>query len=93
MTDTPHSTLVVKNAAGNYFLVPMETVEQGRVPTDQHAELERQVAEAAGDVQGFIGPIVGGLAFGVGMCIGFELASEPKVILGNPLTGIPNRPA
>lgn len=52
MTETASGTLVLKDSAGNYFLVPREVVEQGRVPTEQHAELERQLTEAAGDVQG-----------------------------------------
>jgi hypothetical protein len=53
MTETPSRTLVFKDRAGSYFLVPIEVVERGRVPADQQAELERQMAETVEDVQGY----------------------------------------
>jgi hypothetical protein len=46
MTNEQMRTLVLKDAAGNYFLVSQETVEQGRVPEEHRAAVERLVAEA-----------------------------------------------
>jgi hypothetical protein len=46
MANAQTGTLVLKDAAGNYFLVSPETVEQGRVPEEHRAEVERLVAEA-----------------------------------------------
>ncbi|MGH2587102.1 MAG: hypothetical protein ACRDJE_19490 [Dehalococcoidia bacterium] len=53
MTNEQTGTLVLKDQAGNYFLVPQETLEQGRVPEEHTAEVERVFADQ-GDVQGHI---------------------------------------
>ncbi|MGH2585603.1 MAG: hypothetical protein ACRDJE_11875 [Dehalococcoidia bacterium] len=58
MTSEQTSVLVFKNEAGDYFLVPQATLEQGRVPAERTAELERLSAKGAEggngeDVQGF----------------------------------------
>jgi len=47
MTNEQTMTLVLKDAAGNYFLVSQETLEQGRVPEEHRAEVGRLVAEAS----------------------------------------------
>ncbi|MGH2584153.1 MAG: hypothetical protein ACRDJE_04505 [Dehalococcoidia bacterium] len=53
MTNAETRTLVFKNEAGDYFLLPQEMLEQGRVPAEQTAEVERFIAEQADeDVQG-----------------------------------------
>ena len=52
MTNAQTTTLVFKNDAGSYFLLPQETLEQGRVPDEQQAAVERLIAEAD-DVAGF----------------------------------------
>lgn len=70
MTHAQTDTLVLQDAAGSYFLVPQVTLEQGRVPEEQKAELTRLIAAAAalggagGDVQGYAAPltIAGALA-------------------------------
>src|SRR3712207_4156548 len=65
MMDTDTRALVFKNEAGDYFLVPVETFERGRVPAEHKDEVERLVAEAnAGDVSGHV------WWFGVGMVSG-----------------------
>ena len=46
-TDEPSVALVLKDAAGSYYLVPQQTLERGRVPEEQRAEVERLLAEAA----------------------------------------------
>ena len=59
MTDARAATLVLKNEAGDYFLIPQDVVERGRVPAEHRAELEQAIAAAQGsadgdDVQGHI---------------------------------------
>lgn len=51
MTNTETGTLVLRDQAGSYYLVPLETLEQGRVPADQKAQIEQRIAEQR-DVQG-----------------------------------------
>jgi hypothetical protein len=62
MTATQDSTLVFKDQAGDYYLVPQGMLEQGRVPAERRAEVERLVAEGntaeADDTQGHILPIL-----------------------------------
>jgi hypothetical protein len=53
MTQAPTGTLVFKDQAGEYYLVPMETLEHGRVPEEHKAEIERLIAEQQ-DVQGYM---------------------------------------
>ncbi|MGH2588145.1 MAG: hypothetical protein ACRDJE_24770 [Dehalococcoidia bacterium] len=75
MTNAQTSTLVLKDQAGTYFLVSQETLERGRVPEEQVAELEQAIAAAqggaGGDVQGFILPLVYGIAMTVGFAAGY----------------------
>jgi hypothetical protein len=71
MTNEQTGTLVLKDNAGNYFLVPQATLEQGRVPAEHTAELERLLADSD-DVSGhhpaiFLG--VGLILVGVGLVI------------------------
>jgi hypothetical protein len=81
MTNAQAGTLVFKNAAGDYFLVPQEVLEQGRVPAEHRAEVEQAIAAAqdgAGedDVQGHILPLIFGLAAIAGMTGGFVATWE-----------------
>lgn len=80
MTNEQATTLVFRNEAGDYFLVPRATLEQGRVPQEQTAELEQAIAAAhseagGGDVQGFIAPAVAVGIFFVGELIGFGVTA------------------
>ncbi|MGH2587103.1 MAG: hypothetical protein ACRDJE_19495 [Dehalococcoidia bacterium] len=52
MTNAQTGTLVLKDTAGNYFLVSQAAVEQGRVPEEQKAEVEQILAGA--DVSGYV---------------------------------------
>jgi hypothetical protein len=64
MTSTQTITIVLKDGTGSYFLVPQATLEQGKVPEEHTAELERIMAEAATlggadeDAQGFFFPLL-----------------------------------
>ena len=86
MIDTEARTLVFKDQAGDYFLVPQETFERGRVPDERKAELERLVAQATapadgdGEVQGFLLQLFAGAALaGLGVLIGHSAAThDPK---------------
>jgi hypothetical protein len=43
MASEPTGTLVLKDTRGNYFLVPLSVLEQGRVPEERTTELEQLV--------------------------------------------------
>ncbi|MGH2587105.1 MAG: hypothetical protein ACRDJE_19505 [Dehalococcoidia bacterium] len=61
MKTDQQETLVFKDQVGEYYLVPQETLEQGRVPTEHKAEIERFIAAseaAGGDVQGYAIPLI-----------------------------------
>jgi hypothetical protein len=80
MTDTQTNALALKDAAGNYFLVAQETLEQGRVPAERKAEVERLIAAAQGgaggdDAEGYILPLIfaGFVAYSVGVVGGFAV--------------------
>ncbi|MGH2587104.1 MAG: hypothetical protein ACRDJE_19500 [Dehalococcoidia bacterium] len=59
MTTEEKNVFVFKDQAGEYYLLPQETLKQGRVPEEHKAELEQIMAEAAAqdgadqDTQGF----------------------------------------
>jgi hypothetical protein len=64
MTDTQTFALVLTNQAGEYFLLPHETIDSCRVPQERKAELERilgQPDDAAGYVASLTYQIVGGI--------------------------------
>jgi len=79
MTTEQTNTLVLKDSAGSYYLVPQELLEQVRIPAEHTAELEGQIAAATqdsageADTQGYFGPlalvfagvILGGVAGGI----------------------------
>jgi hypothetical protein len=48
MENTEQNALVLKDSAGTYYLVPLATVAQGRVPAEREAAIEQMVADAAG---------------------------------------------
>jgi hypothetical protein len=64
MTNERTLALVFKDQAGEYYLVPEETLERGRVPAEHKAALEAQFAALApaptegDDVQGYAAPVV-----------------------------------
>jgi hypothetical protein len=63
MTTTRDTTLVFKDQAGDYFLLPQEALERGRVPAEHKAEVERQLADAnADDVSGHLVFLMGMVA-------------------------------
>ena len=78
MTNAETCTLVLRDQAGKYYLLPQETLERGRVPDEHKAGVERLMVEAAagdgadrGDVQGHILPAILAGAFVVGFVGGF----------------------
>jgi hypothetical protein len=54
MTTPQVGTLVFKDQAGHYFLVPQDVVEQGRVSQQHQGVMERLLDERRDDVQGYI---------------------------------------
>jgi hypothetical protein len=53
MTSRQDITLVFKDQAGEYYLLPQETLAQGRVSAEHTAEVERLVTEGD-DVTGHV---------------------------------------
>lgn len=51
MTNGQHAVLLVKDDAGDYFLLPREVLERGRVPEERTAEIEQLLDET--DVSGY----------------------------------------
>ena len=75
MTDAQTSTLVFKNEAGDYFLLPQETLERGRVPEEHKAEIEQLITAQGGidgeDVQGYWLPLLFAAVTLVGVSSGY----------------------
>ena len=49
MSSEQTTVLVFKDRAGEYYLLPQETLERGRVPAEDRADVERLASETAGD--------------------------------------------
>lgn len=86
MTNEQAITLVFKDQAGEYYLVSQATLEQGRVPAERKAEIEQVIAEQQEDVQGYILPLLYGVAMTVGFAAGYfgtKAAVEEEVLVPN----------
>ncbi len=70
MTSEQTQVLIFKDQAGEYYLLPQETLERGRVSEEHKAEVERYLADQ-GDVQGHILPLLYGVAMTVGFAAGY----------------------
>jgi hypothetical protein len=77
MTNAQTATLVFKDQAGEFYVLPMETLERGRVPAEHRAEVERLLAESD-DVQGHAIPL-----FWAGFMVG-NGATAAVALLVNP---------
>jgi hypothetical protein len=86
MTDATARVLVFKDEAGDYFLLPQEVLECGRVPKEHEGELERLVSQHE-DVHGYAAPIIvairiislsGMAGFSVGAALG--VASNAQAV-------------
>ena len=59
---TEHSrAMVLRDAQGNYYVLPLDVVERARVPAERQAELE--AALGGGEVSGYamVGAVGGGI--------------------------------
>jgi hypothetical protein len=59
---TEHSrAMVLRDAQGNYYVLPLDVVERARVPAQRQAELEAAIGE--GEVSGYsmVGAVGGGI--------------------------------
>jgi hypothetical protein len=60
MSNAETATLVFKDQAGEYYVLPLEALERGRVPAEQKVALEEQLAamspasDEGDDVQGYL---------------------------------------
>src|SRR5713101_9804997 len=59
MTDSQSKAMVLRDAEGNYYVLPLDVVERARVPAERQAELEAAIG--GGEVSGYsMGGAVGG---------------------------------
>jgi len=77
MMNAETSTLVLKDEADEYYLVPQATLERGRVPAEHRAELEQLLADS-GDVSGHS-------AIGIGIGVGLIVVGVGLVIYGQSI--------
>ena len=75
MTTTQDNILVLKDQAVDYFLLPQELLERGRVPAEYTAAVERLVAESE-DTHGHAVPLA--IGFCAGFAGGFIVGSATK---------------
>src|SRR5258708_22413197 len=61
MGTEPSRAMVLRDAQGNYYVLPLDVVERARVPAERHAELE--AALGGGEVSGYsmVGAVGGGV--------------------------------
>jgi hypothetical protein len=79
MTNAEPATLVFKDQAGEYYLLPQGTLERGRVPAEHKAEVERLLREAD-DVQGHAIPLFwAGFMVGNGATAAVALLVTPSM--------------
>ncbi len=60
--DKEHSkAMVLRDAQGNYYVLPLDVLERARVPAERQAELEAAIG--GGDVSGYsmVGAVGGGI--------------------------------
>jgi hypothetical protein len=61
MTESQAKAMVLRDAQGNYYVLPLDVVERARVPTERRAELEAAIS--SGEVSGYamVGAVGGGI--------------------------------
>jgi hypothetical protein len=59
MTNEHAKAMVLRDAQGNYYVLPMDVMERARVPTEREAELEAAIGEVTGYAMG--GAVGGGI--------------------------------
>jgi len=92
MTETADAMLILSDQAGNYYLLPRETVERARVPEEQNAAIERALARE--DVAGFgvimeerPAPLTVGVLSGLAVR-GFVIYGQPSASDGGAAKGM-----
>lgn len=73
MTTTQKDALILKNQAGDYFVLPLELIERGRIAADHRSEIDHLFATSqAHDTAGhaaFLPGVFVGLLLGGGVSI------------------------
>ncbi len=61
MANEPSRAMVLRDAQGNYYVLPLDVLERARVPAERQAELEAAIG--GGEVSGYamIGAVGGGI--------------------------------
>ena len=81
--EQPDISLVLADHEQNYYMVPIEIVERGRVPAARKAEIEAALREQ--EVTGY-NPILVGAGFGI--CVGGLVVSGAMIGAGLTYGGI-----
>ena len=89
MTDSQSKAMVLRDAVGNYYVLPLDVVERARVPAERQAELEAAID--SGEVSGYA--MVGAVGGGIMPIDGSYLVDEetdawPVVVASPRSTGI-----
>jgi hypothetical protein len=85
MTDSAKA-MVLRDAQGNYYVLPMSIVERARVPKEREAEIEAAIGEVTGySMEGAVG---GGVMELDGSYIVDEEVDEWPVVATPPGAGI-----
>jgi hypothetical protein len=60
--DNEHAkAMVLRDAQGNYYVLPMDVVERARVPAARQAELEAAIGSGEVSGYGMVGAVGGGI--------------------------------
>jgi len=78
--------LVLKDEAGEYYLLPREALERGRVPVEEKAKVEQQIA-GSDDVVGYAPVNVGLVTGALYISAGAQLIGEGAQG-GDPIGGL-----
>ncbi|MGH2585602.1 MAG: hypothetical protein ACRDJE_11870 [Dehalococcoidia bacterium] len=82
MTTEQTNVLVLKDQAGEYYLLPQATLERAQVPQEHKAQIEQLMAEQEDDTQGhfffvFAVALAGGTAIVGGTALIVNEATKP----------------
>lgn len=90
MAGVQTTALVLRDPDGNYYVIPLETLQANRIPADQRPQLEEAVG--IGDVSGFsntvwtaIGPVLSAINGGTTF-----LPVAPRLPVPPPPSSPPN---
>jgi hypothetical protein len=87
MANEPSRAMVLRDAQGNYYVLPLDVVERARVPAERQAELEAAIG--GGEVSGYamVGAVGGGIVQVDGSYLVDEETDAWPVVVESPRGG------